>query len=101
MIMPEVQELHNQFKSEGLEVMALTAEESGEVNAFLKKDSYTYPMYLDKDNKVARHYKVEGIPTTIVVDPEGKMVYRDKGADPGGLRKAVEKAMAAKKAAES
>jgi len=38
-----------------------------------------FPLLMDLDSKVTQQWKVRGLPTTIVVDPAGRMVYRAVG----------------------
>ena len=46
-------------------------------------------LLLDQDSKVATSWPVKGLPTTYVVDPEGRLAYRAIGGrewdDPGLL----------------
>ncbi|NMA69065.1 MAG: TlpA family protein disulfide reductase [Desulfitobacterium sp.] len=38
---------------------------------FIKKEGYSFPIYLDKDNQAGLIYGISSIPTTIFVDSEG------------------------------
>ena len=39
-----------------------------------------FPLLLDQDAKVAQSWPVKGLPTTFVVDPQGRLVYRAIGS---------------------
>lgn len=39
-----------------------------------------FPLLLDKESKVAQSWPIKGLPTTFVVDPQGRLVYRAIGS---------------------
>lgn len=41
--------------------------------AFLKRHGITYPAVFDANNEIMTAYRVTGIPTTVIVDPEGRI----------------------------
>ncbi len=47
------------------------------VKAFMKTKGVTYPVLYDSGGTVARNYRVAGIPTYVLLDKEGKVVYFD------------------------
>ena len=49
-------------------------EEAETVSAFMKKRNLHFLVGMDRD-EVAPQYKVDGLPTTVVIDPEGKVVH--------------------------
>ena len=49
------------------------------VKAFAKKIGHTYPLVLGTDASEKMFGKMKGLPTTIVYDPAGKMVYQKTG----------------------
>ena len=93
-IMPTVDELYHRYKDKGFEVMAITDEDNKTVQDFVKKEGYSYSFYLDFTMMAKGAYNVEAIPSTFLVDREGKIVYSELGAEPNGLAEAVGKAMA-------
>ncbi|HMM20133.1 MAG TPA: redoxin domain-containing protein [Selenomonadales bacterium] len=48
--------------------------------SFMQRKNYNIPVLLDTDGKVAETYRVNSIPTTIVLDKEGIVRYRKTGA---------------------
>lgn len=50
------------------------------VKSFLKAEQYTMPILLDSNGEIAKSYRVNAIPTTIIVDKTGKVVFRKSGA---------------------
>ena len=64
--------------SGGIQILAVDFMESKEkANSFINRKQVTYPVLLDTKGQVARKYKVVGIPTYILLDRDGKVVYRD------------------------
>lgn len=39
----------------------------------------TFPVLFDSDSKVSQLYKVKGLPTTVLIDKQGRIVYRAVG----------------------
>lgn len=54
---------------------------------FIKKNSYTFHVLLDNDNKVIESYKVNGIPTKFIIDKDGNIRFKSVGfvGSAGGL----------------
>jgi len=72
--LPDLQELSQRFKDQGLIVLALSDEDVAKVKPFVEARNLTYPVLLDAGGKVAKEYDVEGIPKTFVYDRDGKLV---------------------------
>ncbi|MEK6727690.1 MAG: TlpA disulfide reductase family protein [Candidatus Omnitrophota bacterium] len=67
-----------QLAKEGWEVLAIDVEESSFlVEAFLKKRPLTFKVLLDLDAQVAHSYGLLGVPTFILVNKEGFVVFKD------------------------
>ena len=78
----EMPELDNFAQKHGQTVAfyAINIQESSDkVGEFLKQGKYTMPVLLDKDGAVAKKFRVNAIPTTIVVDRNGIIKYRKSG----------------------
>ncbi len=54
-------------------------DEYGAAKGFLEKHALSYPAAFDANGTVMQAYRVTGIPTTIVVDPDGRIVSRYAG----------------------
>ena len=39
----------------------------------------TFPLLMDRDSSVTQKYPVLGIPTSFIIDPRGRMIYRAVG----------------------
>ena len=61
-------------------------------DAFMKKNNYTFPGGLDKDGSIATSYFIQGIPTSILISPDGKIEKIRVGAmSPAELQRFVGK----------
>lgn len=76
---PAISKLHAEpVDGKRLTVLALDYMESPEkVGAYVKSREIPYTVLLDRDGAVARRYRVVGVPTYIVIDMAGTVVYRD------------------------
>ena len=72
--MPDLETLYQQFKDQGLVILAISDEDSDKVKPFIKQQKVTYPILLDPGRKVNELFQIEGIPKTFVYDRTGKLV---------------------------
>lgn len=54
-------------------------DQESEAKAFLTKHGITYAAVLDADGTIMRDFRITGIPTTVVIDPDGRIVQRHAG----------------------
>jgi thiol-disulfide isomerase/thioredoxin len=47
---------------------------------FIKKNNYTFTVLLDQKDEVVKAYKVNGIPTKVIIGPDGNMRYKKSGS---------------------
>jgi peroxiredoxin len=72
--MPDLDVLYQQFKSEGLVILAISDEEAATVKAFIAgQQKVSYPVLLDPGRRVNGLFRVDGIPKTFVYDRSGKL----------------------------
>jgi peroxiredoxin len=73
--MPDLQRLYAAFKSRDLVVLGVDQGESARrVSAFAQSLGIHYPLLLDQQQQYGRVYAALGLPTTIVVNPQGVVV---------------------------
>ena len=72
--MPDLETLYQQFKDQGLVILAISDEDAGKVKPFIAQQKVTYPILLDPGRKVNELFQIEGIPKTFVYDRNGKLV---------------------------
>ena len=72
--MPSMETLYQRFKDEGLEMLAVNLREnSSTVQQFIQSNKYTFPVMLDSAGRIGGIYGVRAIPTTYIIDREGKI----------------------------
>ncbi|SDG46834.1 Thiol-disulfide isomerase or thioredoxin [Limimonas halophila] len=76
--MPTLEALHTDMRDAGVHVLAVSQDRGGmdAVGPFLKNrvDVPELPIYLDSDGKLARAFDVRAMPTTFVLDAEGRVI---------------------------
>ncbi|MFE8032062.1 TlpA disulfide reductase family protein [Thiohalocapsa marina] len=78
--MPSMQRAWEQIEAEGIGMMAINVGEDAEtVRAFLEQVPVSFPLPLDTDSKVTQRWPMRGLPTTFVVGPEGRLIYKATG----------------------
>jgi len=98
---PELQSLQNQYAAKGLKVIGISVDE-GETEAvktFVAEQKITYPIALDPEQRIANLVQTTVLPTSLLIDRNGKIVWRQIGAilpNDAKLKAAVEKAVAEK-----
>jgi peroxiredoxin len=76
-----MESLYNRYKDKGFEILAVNAMESEkEVIAFMNENGLSFPAALDEDGKVGSAYGIQAIPTTFILDRDGKIVVRFVGS---------------------
>ena len=80
--MPSMQRLYEKYRERGLEVVAVNQFEDPDlVFEFTGRLSLepTFPILFDRESRVSEQFKVKGLPTTYLLDREGKIRYRAIG----------------------
>ncbi|MAT65258.1 MAG: thioredoxin [Gammaproteobacteria bacterium] len=80
--MPSMEAVYQGLKGEGFQVLAVNQWESpDQVFPYMGQlDVYpSFPVLFDRDSSVAEAYGVKGLPTTVLIDPQGRVVYRAVG----------------------
>ncbi len=79
--MPSIETLWKKLKDKPFTIMAISVGEARDtVNKFIVENKYTYPVFLDPDSKLGAAFDVSGIPTTYLVDKDGKVIAGNQGA---------------------
>lgn len=80
--MPSLEQLYQTYRGRGLRVLAINQWEDadhvfsymGELNVFPE-----FPILFDPESRVSEDWGVRGLPTSFIVDPAGRIVYRAVG----------------------
>ncbi|GAB1484475.1 hypothetical protein MASR2M78_32930 [Treponema sp.] len=73
--MPSIQVLSDTLSGEDFSIFAISVGEKQEtVTEFLKKNPYTFPIFLNPDNSLGSIFAGRGIPTTYIIDRRGRAI---------------------------
>jgi len=81
--MPSIEELYQRFKLENFDVLAISNDMFGEkvVGPYIKTQGFTFTVLLDPILQVSKQFGVVSLPTTYLIDPQGKIIGVLGGAE--------------------
>ena len=93
--MPSFNKLYKEMKAQGLEVIAVSTDDSiSYVKDYLSKNSMDFKILMDEKHSVTKQYKVFSMPTTFLIDRNGLIIEKFYGeyewTDPD-IKKKIEK----------
>ncbi len=78
--MPSMERAWQQIKDENIVMLAINVgEDEDTVFTFLGDFPVTFTILLDKSGEITESWPIRGLPTTFVISPQGKLVYRAIG----------------------
>ncbi len=87
MELPRLQPLYETYADRGFTVVAVDGKRQTELaTKFIAKHGLTYPTLEngDGDNEVVKSvFKVQGYPTSFLIDRDGRVMYAHLGFEPG------------------
>lgn len=82
--MPELAEIQKKYQDLGFTILGVNVEEdSSKANDLLAENPVNFPILYDTENNVTELFRVDAMPSTILVDRDGNMRYLHKGYKPG------------------
>jgi cytochrome c biogenesis protein CcmG, thiol:disulfide interchange protein DsbE len=89
--MPALQRLHEELAPHGLRVVAVSVDAppgilapsgpfSGDIQAFVNNFNLTFTVLHDPSGRIQSRYQVNGLPTTFIIDRDGRIRRRVLGA---------------------
>lgn len=73
--MPSIQALYEKTRDVAFTVMAISVNErKNTVTAFLKDNPFTFPVYLDESGAASAPFASRGIPTSFILDKQGRAI---------------------------
>lgn len=78
--MPDIQQLYESMKGQGVVFVLLSEEELEPVKEFVAEQGLEAPIYI-ATSALPEVFESQGIPATFIVDPQGQVVLRRIGAD--------------------
>jgi cytochrome c biogenesis protein CcmG/thiol:disulfide interchange protein DsbE len=99
---PELQKMNDQHAAQGFKVIGVSLDDSGAdaVRKFVSEHKMTYPILLDPEGKLANIFQTSVIPTTVLIDRNGKILWKQFGpidSTDAVLKKTLDGALAEKK----
>ena len=86
--LPHMQELVNQYKGKDVEFFFVNTMENNKpeeikklVSQFISKNKFNINVLYDINNQTSKNYKVNGIPTEIIIGKDGNIISRSVGYD--------------------
>jgi peroxiredoxin len=78
--MPAMQTTYDKLRQKGFVVLAINElEDDTKVREHIKQYGHTFPVLMDRDNKVANQFGVFGLPVSVFIDQEGRLQEYIKG----------------------
>ncbi|HEV7240003.1 MAG TPA: TlpA disulfide reductase family protein [Thermoanaerobaculia bacterium] len=95
---PELQRIHDAYTARGFEVVGVSVDEGevATVQAFVEEQKMRYPVAHDPQGTLANVLQTSVLPTSILIDRNGKIVWKKVGAifeKDEELKSAIEKAL--------
>ena len=76
--MPAIELLHREYKDKGLVVLGIDDEEPQKQAAFLQKYGFSFASLVEPRKQASNLYSVGGIPTTVLIDQQGRIKAYDQ-----------------------
>ena len=83
--MPHLQALYEKYNGLGFELLAVNVEKNNAEGArkWLEETPVTFPVLFDPENQVTKLYKVQTMPSTVIIGRDGTMRFIHQGYKPG------------------
>jgi len=88
---PEFVRFYSEMRARGVEIIGISVDSNGDqaVAPFVEKNGVNYPMLLGDERTAKAYGGIRGIPTTFIVDRQGRIVKKYVGlpaSDEAGIR---------------
>ncbi len=77
--MPTMSKLYERLSKDGLSMVAISNEDAQTVRQFMSERHYPFTVLLDPNDILGRRFGINSIPTTFVVDGQGRLVMQHVG----------------------
>ncbi len=88
--MYHLNKFHQHFQNAGFKVLTVntdTPKSMGKVKSYIRSKKFKFLVAVDPNGQVKKKLKAELMPTTILVDKDGSVLYRHQGYYPGDEEK--------------
>jgi len=81
---PLLDQMYKKYKGLGFTMLGVNVEpEVKDAEGFIAKTPVTFPIAFDKDSTVSKLYRVEGMPSTVLIDRNGVLRWVHRGYKAG------------------
>jgi peroxiredoxin len=82
--MPELEAIYQKYQSLGFTILGINVDKDRAMaGKVLNSTPLSFPILFDSDNAVTELYQVDAMPTTVIVDRNGKVRFIHRGYKPG------------------
>jgi thiol-disulfide isomerase/thioredoxin len=93
---PALDQIYAKYKPMGFTLVGINVEsEKADAEKFLGATPVSFPILFDPDNTVSGKYGVSAMPTTVLVDRQGRVRWQHRAYKPGDEAKYIEQIRAA------
>ncbi|MGB1262022.1 MAG: TlpA family protein disulfide reductase [Cognaticolwellia sp.] len=86
--MPILQDFHDQYQDLGVAVWGVNVEQENQAGIdYIRELAVDFPIFFDASNEVSANYNVEAMPTTVIIDRNGKVRSVFRGYQKGYEKK--------------
>ena len=94
---PWMNNMHRQLGKDGLVIVAVNMDQvRSDADAFLKQYPAEFAVRFDPQGQLAQQYKVRGMPTSVLIGRDGKLLWTHEGfrsKDPASLEQSLRAAL--------
>jgi len=88
---PALDQIYSKYKPMGFTLVGINVEtEKADAERFLGKTPVSFPILFDPENRVSGSYGVSAMPTTVLVDRQGRVRWQHRAYKPGDEAKYIE-----------
>lgn len=82
--MPLLNRLHEQYRKAGFTLLGVSVDDKPQAAQDMARQlGVGFPVLFDSEKQVSRRYDVDAMPTTLIIDRDGKVRYIHRGYRPG------------------
>jgi peroxiredoxin len=82
--MPLLEQIHAKYEPLGFTMLGVNVEpDSAEAEKWLKGVPVSFPILFDRENAVSARFGVEAMPSSVLIDREGRVRHVHRGYKPG------------------
>jgi peroxiredoxin len=80
--LPHLIDLYQKYHRAGLQVAYITSEDPETARRYAKQMEIPFPVLIDADQVAANEFQADSIPTTVVLDKQGRAAGSSQGYSP-------------------